>query len=903
LNRERWVRIDAILDLALDADPSQREAVLAAECGDDQELAADVRKFLASVDDGSELFESTPHEMMGEALAAARTSSGSSLQPGDILGHYRLIEKIGSGGMGAVYHAERADGEFEKRVALKVIKRGLDTDEVVERFQTERRILARLQHPHIAALLDGGATPAGLPYFVMEYAPGEPIDRYVRRSGASLEERIRLFLIVCEAVQYAHQNLIVHRDLKPSNILVDQGNPKLLDFGIAKVLDPETGAGELATQITERRLTPQYAAPEQVVGQPVSTATDVYSLGVILYELVTEHAPYEIRSRALVELERVVCNTNPRPPSAVARETRTATEKGGPGVTWIIPPDLDAIILCALKKEPERRYGSVAAFSHDLQRFLEGRTVTARPDTALYRISKFVRRNAAMVGVGTAAVLAISIGAVVAGWQARVAGLERDRREQEARTAAASRDFLLNMIRGLDSDRLGGQVITQALLIELGLENLRTISNEPEVLAPVMNTLGQVIFNLGDRPRADSLFRAAYALLQPLTPHPDLAVSLMGMGLVHLRELRADEAIDAYRQALAMRLEVYDPADPAVAESKARLAFALYIKGESGAVAGSDSLLAESEALYQSALATLTEPTALRATALEGLADLELARGQQPHTAEDSASVQERLASAEEHYNDAIRTGALAENDTTPDGARRLWGLSLVLDGRGNEGAAVDASRRALAVMERTYGESHPDVALGHYYLGVHLQSAGYSAAAAASFERSAEVSAVLVQAMDSARAAGDSVTTDPQGQRLYAGDAFLSAGQALLAAGQPAEGLANLERSLPFYEANARAPGPMGVMAAARIADAQRQRGRALTQLGEPGSAVTPFRAALSTWNAELSRPQTSATRARTVRQSAAEVSLLLADVFDLLQQPDSAAQYRARAAQLGGY
>jgi tetratricopeptide (TPR) repeat protein len=265
--------------------------------------------------------------------------------------------------------------------------------------------------------------------------------------------------------------------------------------------------------------------------------------------------------------------------------------------------------------------------------------------------------------------------------------------------------------------------------------------------------------------------------------------------------------------------------------------------------------------------------------------------------------VQERLASAEEHYHDAIRTGALAENDTTPDGARRLWGLSLVLDERGNEGAAVDASRRALAVMERTYGQSHPDVALGHYYLGVHLQSAGYFAAAGASFERSAEVSSALVQASDSARAAGDSLTTDPQGQRLYVGDAFVRAGQAQLAAGQPAAALTNIERSLPFYEANARTPGPMAAMAVARIAEAQRHRGRALTQLGEPRSAVTPFRWALSTWTEELGRPQTSPARARSVRQSAAEVSLLLADVFEILQQPDSAQHYRARAAQLGGF
>jgi serine/threonine-protein kinase len=829
VKRERWERINAILDLALEADPHQRDAIVAAECAGDAELASEVARFLAASGDATSLFENPPLELINSAFAATATD-GDELKPGDMVGAYRVVEKIGSGGMGAVYHAERADGEFEKRVALKVIRRGQDTDDVVSRFHDERRILARLQHPNIAALLDGGMTAVG-PYFVMEYAPGEPIDRYLARAAAGLEERIRLFLTVCEAVHYAHQNLVVHRDLKPSNVLVSNGEPKLLDFGIAKVLDPETGAGVVATHITEIRLTPQYAAPEQVLGQPVTTATDVYALGMILYELIAGKPPYDVKALSMVEVARVVCRVDPAAPSTTVRTGGAKVQPTMPEITWRIPKDLDAIVLMALEKSPARRYASVAAFADDLRRFLDGLPVRARPDTLLYRGSKFVRRNAAMVSLGTAAFLALSIGIVTTSWQARRAAVERDRSEQEARNAAGSRDFLLGMLGELDVDRLGGQPIRPADLIAFGLRNLDELPPDPQLRAPVMNTLAQVSFNLGERVRADSLYREAYALLEPFTPHPDQAVSLMGTGLVRQRDLRHEEAIEAYRRALAVRREVLPANDAAIAESMTSLAFALYTLGASVDGPRADSLLTEAETLYLSALTSLTDSTDLRARALEGLGDIEQERARNPRTAEDSASADALLANAEAHYREAIHTGVSASKDTTPANARRMWGLAAISNARGNPDAAVEVCRQALAALERTYGESHPDVALAHYYLAAYLERAGRHADAADSYERSSQIYVAILDH-----------------RSPYTGPALMRAGRARLHASQPALALPSL-------------------------------------------------RSALQLWNREIGQPQIAPDRLTSLRQSVAETSTLLAEVFDLLQQPDSASFYRARA------
>ncbi len=343
------------------------------------------------------------------------------------VGPYRLLRELGRGGMGVVYLAERVEGGFEQRVVIKLIKRGMDSDAILRRFLRERQILAGLEHVNVARLFDGGVTDDGQPYFAMEYVDGKPLTAYCDERGLAVEQRLRLFEDACRAVQHAHGKLVVHRDLKPSNMLVtSEGQLKLLDFGIAKLLVEEDDATAL-TQAGTRLLTPDYAAPEQVRGEPVTTATDVYALGVVLYELLTGRLPYDGDRRGRTDVARAVCEVEPRPPSlAVASQPRLAKRLRG---------DLDTIVLKALSKEPSRRYASAEALAEDVRRHLAGHPVQARRDTMAYVAAKFVRRH--KVGVAAAAVVTLSLllGLVGTTWQAAVAARERDR----ARTGGGAR--------------------------------------------------------------------------------------------------------------------------------------------------------------------------------------------------------------------------------------------------------------------------------------------------------------------------------------------------------------------------------------------------------------------------------------------------------------------------------
>ena len=329
------------------------------------------------------------------------------------IGAYRIIREIGQGGMAVVYLGERDDQNYRKQVAIKMVKPGIDTEQVLQRFRNERQTLAALDHANIVKLLDGGSSEEGLPYLVMEYVEGLPIDQYCDLNKLSIDDRLRLFREVCSAVQYAHENLVIHRDLKPANILIAKdGVPRLLDFGIAKLLNPECFQTALVTRTDWRPMTPEYASPEQIRGQAVTTATDVYSLGVLLFELLTGHRPYRSAGQSLLEMERLVCETDPEKPSAVINRTEESVSRDGEDRTAITPEsvsnqrglqpaelqrrlrgDLDTIVMKALRKEPERRYGSVEEFSQDIERYLTGMPVQARKSTIAYRSGRFLRRH------------------------------------------------------------------------------------------------------------------------------------------------------------------------------------------------------------------------------------------------------------------------------------------------------------------------------------------------------------------------------------------------------------------------------------------------------------------------------------------------------------------------------
>jgi len=421
---EKWDQVKELFTLALARDAEERSSFLQQACAGDDSLRTEVESLLLSFDGAATFLEDCP--------AADLLSSQSRAIVGKRIGAYRIVREIGQGGMALVYLGERDDQNYRKRVAIKMVKPGIDTEQILSRFRNERQTLAALDHSNIVKLLDGGSSEDGSPYLVMEYVEGLPIDRYCDLNKLSIDDRLRLFREVCSAVQYAHEKLVIHRDLKPANILItESGVPRLLDFGIAKLLNPECFQTQLVTRTNWRPMTPEYASPEQIRGHAVTTASDVYSLAVLLFELLTGHRPYRSAGQSLLEMERMICETEPEKPSAVISRIEERVSDEGEAQTAITPEyvsnqrgglqsaelqrrlrgDLDTIVMKALRKEPERRYGSVEELSQDIGRYLEGMPVSARKSTIAYRSGRFLHRHreslaAVLVVLGTVAILA-----------------------------------------------------------------------------------------------------------------------------------------------------------------------------------------------------------------------------------------------------------------------------------------------------------------------------------------------------------------------------------------------------------------------------------------------------------------------------------------------------------------
>lgn len=423
---QRWAQIRRIFDGALERRGQDRAAYLRAACAGDEPLRGEVESLLASHEDADGFMTSPIADLNQIGLDV----SSASVPRVPRVGPYQLEKRIGRGGMGSVWLASRVDQEYHKKVAVKMVKRGMDSAEILRRFRMEREVLARLEHPNIARLIDGGSTAEGSPYLVMEYVEGTPIDQYCESHQSTVSERLTLFRSVCAAVQYAHSNLVVHRDIKAGNILVSKdGVPKLLDFGVAKLMDSELSpAAASETRPEQRAMTLEYASPEQVRGEPITTATDVYSLGVLLFRLLTGRFPFDgADSRSHTSLQHAICEKEPPRPSSVVLARGDSSipqptqkidpaleesrEKARRRLKRKLGGDLDVIILKALRKEPERRYVSVEQFSEDVRRYLEGKPVKARGDTLGYRAVKFVQRNRAAVAVA-AGVLALLLGSV-----------------------------------------------------------------------------------------------------------------------------------------------------------------------------------------------------------------------------------------------------------------------------------------------------------------------------------------------------------------------------------------------------------------------------------------------------------------------------------------------------------
>jgi len=548
MSSERWRQVEEMIHGALEIAPSQRGAWLERACDGDASLRTEVENLL-SCETPTRDFLETPALALKAEWLAEDVALKDSLVVGQHIGRYRIECELGRGGMGAVYLARRADDEYRKFVAIKVVRRGMNSDDIVRRFRNERQILASLDHPNIARLLDGGTTEDGLPFLVMEYVEGTPITDYCDQHRLTTNERLQLFRTVCASVQHAHQNLVVHRDLKPSNIFITpDGTPKLLDFGIAKVLNPELSALSMERTRTELRvLTPDYASPEQVRGEKLMTTSDVYSLGIVLYELLTGHRPYRAAGVLPHERARIICEREPTKPSTAVIHVEVFAHGDFEQQTTITPEsvsrsrstqpdklrrslsgDLDNIILMALRKEPQRRYESAAQFSADIGRHLDGLPVIARKDTFAYRSAKFIKRH--QVGVATALliVLATIAGLTTTIWQNMVARAERakaERRFNDVRKLANSNLFELHDAIA----NLPGSTPARELLVKRALEYLDSLSQEsngdPELQRDLISAylkVGNVLgnpnnANLGDTAGALQSYRKALAIAERLT--------------------------------------------------------------------------------------------------------------------------------------------------------------------------------------------------------------------------------------------------------------------------------------------------------------------------------------------------------------------------------------------------
>jgi serine/threonine-protein kinase len=708
MNRNRFKRAEELFGQAVELSPAEREAFLERECSGDDALRREVESLLTADESaGDEFMKRSPDP--GEIEAPDR---GASLV-GDRVDRYRVLRKIGEGGMSEVYLAVRADDEYQKRVALKVIRHGLDREDILRRFRTERQILAGLDHPNIAKLLDGGTTDDGLPYFVMDFIDGMPIDEYCDRSRLNVRERLELFSTVCSAVQYAHQNLVVHRDIKASNILVGpDGVPKLLDFGIAKLLKPDQFAEQVEYTATWiRPMTPRYASPEQIEGKPVTTASDVYSLGVLLYKLLTGHLPYDLDGRPSTELARLVIEHQPERPSQSAvrpvLELRTKTETDpddlarARGLTREqlrrqLSGDLDNIVLMALRKEPQRRYGSVERFSEDIRRHLAGLPVEARKDTLGYRTAKFLRRNRLPVGaVAAFIVLLVGFSVAMAVLANRVAH-ERDQARRERDRAEQVVKFMKEIFELSDPFAEGEQRdVTAREILDGGAERVdRELDGQPLVQATLLDAIGTVYRNLGYYDRAEPLLRQAFKIRREVLgpDDPALAESLTHLGSVLSLKTDFDAARPLLQWAIDLRRSSLGANHPALAES-------LY---EMGRLQSDSGDLEEAERLYREAIRIIEATTGDEAELTRLITHLGVVLGEKGDWPGTEAMYREVLKMRRHRYgNDHALVG------------ESLSDLGAILGMQGKYDEAEPLLREALDVHRRNLEPGHPTVVEG----------------------------------------------------------------------------------------------------------------------------------------------------------------------------------------------
>ncbi len=740
----RWLRIEHLFHAALELEPDARAAFLDESCGGDPELHREVESLLHS--SGKTLgFLSDPVRNAVQGIAEEEALSGKRI------GAYQVLRLIGEGGMGKVYLAARADDLYKKEVAIKTVHGGSQQGGArLARFGSERQILANLEHPNIARLLDGGITGENLSYLVMEYVNGERVDDYCRQNKLGTAQRLQLFCTICAAVEYAHKNLVVHRDLKPANILVtDEGVPKLLDFGIAKLLDPESGEN-VRTLTSERMMTPDYASPEQVRGEPVTTSTDVYALGVLLYELLAGKRPFQLGTTGAFEMARIICEQEPQPPSVMAAAN---AEVAAPDAARTLHGDLDNIVLMAMRKEPARRYVSVSALASDVRAYLTGYPVQARTDAWTYRSEKFIRRHKA----GVAA--AILVAAALIGFSIGM-GLLAKRATQERLTAQRESQFLEGIFEAATPDQARGRQITARELLDEGAKRVdRELAGDPGLQGTMLYNIGRAYGALGSYDQAESQLSRAYALRKKALgeDNVDVADTLWAWADTVRLQGQFDKAEPLFRQALAIRQKKFGERSPAVLESLSSLGECLYLEErdadaepvlrkalaldrELNADSGSRdylALLLERKGNYPEALQLLRETVEIQrkvsgpdsttfANSLHNLAGALIDAGD--------------LTGAETAERQTVELNRKIRGNDHPDLGYSLNNLGFLLLEKGDWQSAEPVLRENLELMRKTLGEKSIRFATALNNWARLLQAKGDYDQAEATFKQAREI-------------------------------------------------------------------------------------------------------------------------------------------------------------------
>ncbi len=811
LDETRFRQLETLFHAALALPPEQRDAFLDAQCAGDAALRAELAGLLDAGPPGG---PGPATDLLGRAGRQIAIDE-AALPPDAAPGVWRLIRELGRGGMGTVYLAERTDGIYRAQAALKMLSPWLRGSAFETRFALERQILSDLRHPAIATLLDGGVAADGTPYLVMEYVKGEPITEFAQTRALDIPGRLRLMLAVCQAVQHAHQNLVVHRDLKPGNILVTaDGRPKLLDFGIAKLLLPLDDAQRRDDAPETRLLTPEYASPEQARGEPVTTASDVYSLGVILYQLLVGERP-----RSGSDPSR----PPPRPGTAVLQRPSSAPpwNTAAHRQAWSrrLRGDLDTLVLTALAAEPERRYATAQQLGDDIERYLRNQPLKARPDTLRYRARKFLRRHrvgvalaAAALAVILGAALSLAILAVRLRDERDRSAAAQDRAEYQRKAAERVAQFLGRLFEGANPNPAEGSAPTLRDVLDRGAQDVgEQLKDDPPVQARLLVLMANAYRQLGEYRKGIALAERAVALRRARQPPEpaELADSIDTLGELRRSDAEYAQAEQLHREALSLRREMA-PADPVlIGRSLNNLALTLY---EAGRNAEALPLYEDSLALRRRTLGDSAPPV------LSTLVNIGLLR----RTLGDYAAAE---AAFREVFEQRLRT--LGETHLATANVMTHLGRTLVSLGRSEE--AESLLRRALAVRRSLLGDRSADVSISLYELAYALQQRGKLDEAEAALRES--------HAIDLQLYAPDHAETAQTLARL---------GSVLLAQGRPEPAEQALRDSLRIVERHL-APDH------ARIAAARSYLADVLVARAQPDAAEPLYRAALEIQRSQL--------------------------------------------------